>query len=536
MQRAKWTLRRATRRADPLLDLFDPRRTRYFPKDYDRIEAYKERFTDTARVFDLFVKRSESIEPGLDGHPVVVAVMPWFGTPAPWYAVAVGLGLARRGRRVVFLWHDTAYPELSASLRHQDDEIRSVLRRLERRFPVLRLSDQSSVAARPEPGDELLLDRLTEANLMWRLRGGIPTAKDDRFRVRVRDHLADALPRIRSLMRSDRFRYMVVPGGVIGPSGLYLEAGQDAGVRVATFDAGLGWTIVNTSGVAAQQTDLPRAFELLTAGLRGGDKDVTEAAQEEFSRRRSGSDLTRYQMAPSSTRDTDAEGSVLIPLSVVFDAAALGRHRVFADTEQWLRETIRVLLDETRVPIIVRQHPSERRATERSSFDVESMLHESFGSQTQLRFIAAEDDVSTYDLLDSCRLVLPFVSTIGIEAAALGKPVIISGDVYYGGLGFVWSASSRGEYFDLIRRGARGELPLLPDQVSRAWCCYYLNAVCQRVWTNFTPQPPDFWRWVARTPDELYGDPAVEDILTSIDQDVPLSMLRHERRMLIPSR
>ena len=32
---------------------------------------------------------------------------------------------------------------------------------------------------------------------------------------------------------------------------------------------------------------------------------------------------------------------------------------------------------------------------------------------------------------------------IGIEAAALGKPVVVGGAVYYADLGFVWSASTR---------------------------------------------------------------------------------------------
>jgi hypothetical protein len=124
-------------------------------------------------------------------------------------------------------------------------------------------------------------------------------------------------------------------------------------------------------------------------------------------------------------------------------------------------------------------------------------------------------------------VVLPFVSTIGIEAAALGKTVLISGASYYADLGFVWSARSREEYFDLLRQALRGELPLKPDQAERAWICFYLTAVSNRVWTEFTPHPSDFWRWCQRSPDDLLKDQTVQHILTAIDQNIPLALVRH---------
>ena len=98
-----------------------------------------------------------------------------------------------------------------------------------------------------------------------------------------------------------------------------------------------------------------------------------------------------------------------------------------------------------------------------------AILRERFGGDPRLRFVAAEDPVSTYDLLQSASMVLPFVSTIAMEGAALSKPVLIAGRCYYSDLGFVWVAASQGEYFDLLERGLEGRLPLLPDQVEKAW-------------------------------------------------------------------
>ena len=191
--------------------------------------------------------------------------------------------------------------------------------------------------------------------------------------------------------------------------------------------------------------------------------------------------------------------------------------------------TVRTILDLDAGPIVVRQHPSERRKMQRSRLDMGALIENTFRGDPRCRFIAASDPVSSYDLLQSSRLVLPYVSTIGIEAAAMGKPVLISGDCYYAGLGFVWSATSREEYFRLLGSGLRGDLPLREEQAERAWLCYYLTAVQNRVPTDFTPHPDDFWSWCGRSPAALFSDPVVADILEALDSNVPLSLLRHER-------
>ena len=74
---------------------------------------------------------------------------------------------------------------------------------------------------------------------------------------------------------------------------------------------------------------------------------------------------------------------------------------------------------------------------------------------TRCRFVAAEDSVNSYDLLRSARLVLPFTSNIGIEAAAIGKPVLVSGAAYYADLGFVWSPALSGRLFRAAQAGTR---------------------------------------------------------------------------------
>ena len=525
--RAAGLRHRASLALDPLRDRHDPDRRRYFPDDPDQLTGYRDRFDASARVLDPFLARSADIRNG-DRDPVAVVVMPWFGTPSPWYAIALGLGLARQGRRVTFVWHDLPFPGRQAAHELQNAAIGRALRRLGDRFDIVRASRVTESI--PGADDAAVAADLAAQNATWFLRAATDLLPRERgLEERMRASLARDLPRVRALVRRGGFDLLVVSGGVLLGSGCYMQAARDQGVRAATFDAGLGWTVVCTDGVAAQQTDLTRAFDMLRAEL-GDDTDaVVTAAREEYERRRLGSDATSYQQASAAGAATGGPRTVLVPLSVMFDTAALGRHHLFADSREWLVETVDAARRATDDPIVVRQHPSERRVVERSRFDAGAIVAEAFGDDPQVRFLPAEDPTNTYDILDRSHLVLPFVSTIGIEAAALGVPVVVGGRCYYSDMGFVWSASTRDEYAALVARGARGELPVLPDQTDRAWTCYYLNAVCQRVWTDFTAQPPDYWRWVARHPDELFADPQVRDILTALDDDVPLPILRHRR-------
>ena len=304
----------------------------------------------------------------------------------------------------------------------------------------------------------------------------------------------------------------MVPGGVYGSSGLFLREGRARGRRIATFDTDRRIAQICADGVAAQNGDIPTAFHSLWSADREVRQEAVRVAMTEFRDRSANLDHYGFQMLPAQKSSRYPDGCVLIPLNVEWDTAALGRHVNFETTADWLVSTVGALLAEDAGPVVVRQHPSERRPLQRSNLDVAGLLRRRFGNDSRCQFVAADDPVSSYDLLRAARLVLPFVSTIGIEAAALGKPVVISGACYYADLGFVWSAGSREEYLDLLHRGLHGKLTLRSDQVERAWLCYYLTAVRNRVSTDFTPHPDDFWTWSQRPLRSLLSDPAVVDI------------------------
>lgn len=509
----------------PLLHLFKDR-TRTAPEPWGNPETYAEEFPATARAFRAFLARAPRPARHSSPQPVGIVVTPWVRTPTPWYALALALALAARGRAIRLIWDDIPFPAPGEIVEMQNRAIRAMCARLPA-FEIVRLSNFPRAAL--SSADREHVDRLAEQNLIWHLRGAAANDAHLELHEQMRASLGESLARASSLFASKPFSYVVQCGGVFGGSSSILRAGRQAGVRVATYDANFGVIQVATEGIAAQQTDIPRAFQAALAWDAGTRDRALDQARTELEARAHGRDQARYQLVAPQTH-VPFPVDVLMPLNVEFDSASLGRHIVFQGTREWVTSTADFILRESNASVVIRQHPSERRRHERGLFDLASALERQFPNEPRIRYVAAEEPINTYDLVAHAGLVLPFASTIGYEAVAMGKPVLVAGSSCYSDLGFVHKPTSRAEFFDVLRSGLKGQLEVTAAQREQALLCYYLTPVCARVWTDFTAQPPDFWKWVKREPLQLFAEPEVADILSALDENVPMALVRHARK------
>lgn len=505
-----------------------PARETYLPAPGD---DYWADFTKGAEAFLDFLRRTRLPRQPAAGTPAGVVVMPWSAQPTPWYAVALAIGLVKRGRRVTLIFNDVPFPRASQLNTDQYAAIERVLAQLGKTFPIVRLSRSQAQPLTAQ--DDEAIRRVANLNVTWQMRAGDlgqPAAAEDQQQL-YRAGLGTAQGLLKGLLASQPFEYLLVPGGLYSSSGLFTLTGRAQRLRVASYDYGYGLLFLCTDGVAAHQADIPRAFDAIWQAQSEGQKQqITALAKQEFAQRVAGRDRTSFQKVGAAGQPLAPAGSVLLPLNVDWDASALGHHAAFANSLEWLQATVAFALEHSTAQVIVRQHPAERNEGSRSQLDLRGLLAAAFGSHPRYRFVAAEADVNTYDLMQAAGLVLPYVSTIGIEAAALGHPVIVAGSSYYADLGIVRAPRTRADYFAVLEQGLRGRLPALPEQAERAWLAYYLTQICNRVWTRFTPMRSDFWQWCLDDPETVFADPIVDDLLTAIDTNVPIALLRHQRR------
>ncbi len=462
------------------------------------------------------------------GQRLGVVITPWQGTSVPWYTLALGLLMVQHCSRVCFILDNTPFG--NKPWRHWFVLVclHTTMPLLRRRFEVVTLSSQPDQT--PTTESLALIHQLAKLNAVWHLRGDTVTQGREAYASLCGKQLRKANGRIAGLLQPGRFDLVLIPGGVYGTSGLWLAHAQASGARVCSFDAaGYGAAMFASNGVACRLQDIPSALARLKASpLAAEHQFALEAAASETARRRQGVDAFASQIAGAGGGDARHDGAVLIALNSSWDAAALGLHTVFEDNKQWIVDTTSYLLKHTKINVIIRQHPVERLALAWTSDDYHALLQTHFCNEPRVHFIAAEEAVNSYELLARVGLVVTYTSTIGIEAAALGKAVVTPSKCYYAGLGFVHQAQGLAAYQALLSQGVRGELQVSPQMEADARLCFYLTQCCNWFFSPFNPS--DFADWSKLGLRGLQADANVQVLLRSLRDNIPLATLNHEAR------
>jgi hypothetical protein len=458
-----------------------------------------------------------------------VVVTPWVGTAVPWYSLAIGMLLAADGARVTFLFDDLPFGDSMFRYRYIRRCISTVLDSIKGRHEVIQLSRVASTNSIDSTARKSI-QRLARLNAVWQMRGEIVDKGRLEHIALYEKQISAAHGPISRVVQSASLDVLFVPGGVFGTTGIWTETARAAGIRIASYDTGGYETVMlATNGIACQLQDIPDAFRRLMGSCDEAELTfAVRSAYDEMARRRSGTDTFSSQMKSDVDAGREFDGAVLIALNSSWDSAALGLHAVFDDNTHWILETVRTLLEFTDVPVIVRQHPAERLEFARTSDDYGELLRSHFGAHPRLRFIAAAEPVNSYALLDQVAAVITYTSTVGIEAAAVGRPVITPSNAYYASLGFVWRAGSEDEYKRMLIRAATGDLAVTDAMRREAAVCYYLTQCCNWIFTQFNPA--DFSKWSKRDLATLHADPKVRRILYAVRENVPAAHMNHVER------
>lgn len=463
---------------------------------------------------------------------VLVVVTPWQGTGIPWFSLVVGLMLGNRGATVTFVVDDQQFG--GNAIRHA-----FILRCIRAVMPIVarrhRVIDLAAFAPGPDHGDGAVIERLAQWNATWALRGETLVAGRSAFEAQARAQLTRADGRIAAVVATVPANILFVPGGVYGTSGLWVDRARRRGIRIASYDnGGYGMGMFAVDGIACHLADIPPTFRAIRQRCATDPAErgfIMAAATHEIAKRRQGTDAFSSQIV--DTQDVaiaaDLASGVLLALNSSWDSAALGRHHVFADSSAWIVATVRHLLENSGVPVIVRQHPAERLAFARTTDDYRGLLAHHFGSHPRLHFIAAESPVNSYTLLAQVGSVVVHTSTIGTEATIFGRPVVTSSMPYYADLGFVWRAADRAEYLALLDDAAAGRLVVTDTMRDDARICFYATQICS--WVKAVFNPEDFRQWSRRDFTALEADPAIVRLLEALLHNTPVALSNHLARV-----
>jgi hypothetical protein len=281
-------------------------------------------------------------------------------------------------------------------------------------------------------------------------------------------------------MQANQPEVVLVPNGLILEMGIVFRVARHLGIQVMTYEFNDQreqiWLAQNSS-IMRQETDY---LVQARCHLPMSDAMYQRLADLENARRGArvwGKSKRLWQYVSSqgagSTRKMlglDDRPVIMLAANVLGDSLTLGRN-VFAESmTEWMTRTVRFFADRPEVQLVIRVHPGETLVPRARSMGqvARDALPE---LPAHIHIIGATDRVNTYDMIEIADLGLVYTTTVGVETAMNGRPVIACGDTHYRGRGFTLDPNSWDEYFGMLET-VLNDLPahrLSEEQTAMAW-------------------------------------------------------------------
>jgi hypothetical protein len=459
-----------------------------------------------------------------------VLVTPWIRTAVPWYALTLALMMRLQGVSIIILWDDLIVDDISLEeagvSNRQNRVIGQILGQVKNYFNIVKLSEIKSVQLHEKDEQELM--RLAKMNTIHKYRSSVSTEMTSNYTSQWVLHQKFNMQKIKGLFCQHKIHRILLPGGVYGNSGLYnhfIEKKEN----VSSFDCGFNRALICVNGITGYQEDVTTCLE--SPEIKNMKPEyrniVRKMALQELELRKNGNDFYSTQVLPLEKSTKKYEHDIIIPLNITWDLPALGKHRLFESDYDWVVETVTFILNHTNASVAVRQHPHERHHS--SGVDFSNEMKIKYDYSDRFRMYSCDDEMNTYSLMLNAKLVLPYVSTIGIEAALMRKTVIMESDGYYSNYSFVQKAYSKTDYFDLIKENLSFPKELTIKQYEDALICYYLTQKCTAEDTYFTPHNINFREWILKGHDELLTNDSVRNIVRALVTKTPLALINHRK-------
>jgi hypothetical protein len=148
-----------------------------------------------------------------------------------------------------------------------------------------------------------------------------------------------------------------------------------------------------------------------------------------------------------------------------WDAADLASS-FFTDSDEWLFESLKVMMKNKNINWIIKIHPAELRYKNLTS--TTTKITEKFPIlPPHVKIINPSQEINTLDIYHLIDVGITIFGTVGVELPLYGKPIISAGHAHFTEKGFSFDTRSRLDYLSLLSR-LNAPLSLNNEQISLA--------------------------------------------------------------------
>ncbi|MBR3770883.1 MAG: hypothetical protein IKL07_01300 [Clostridium sp.] len=380
----------------------------------------------------------------------------------------------------------------------------------------------SEKKAKLDKDDEQFIEKMSGYSLRWldsRYDESFLEGAEHREEI-AREIMKNNLMSLKAFFCVNEFEVISIYTGMHKHRGLYLRIGELYDVRVCTYDGSTGdLMLIETDGVSSHSYDIRRIFaehmfddqereQIIKLGQKGFEKRIHSTAKD--------GDYN-YQLVGEG-EDLDKTYDVIMPLNIFWDSAALGVDRLFSDYVEWINETLLYLMEQTDVSVMIREHPAQNALPSFKYDQLADKIPLLHRYKDRIFFCKAEQKINTYQYMKHCKLVLPYTSTIGLEAVIMGIPIVTHTSVYYGAFSFGNAAQTKEQYKTMIQSALDGKLTVTIEQKKDALMALY----CQLKHYIRMPFTEANDVWMDWTIEEVNQSKGVDEIVDVIANNIPI--------------
>lgn len=501
------------------------------------INYSSERFLQTYKLFKLFLENVPfellNKKKKTPGQLAGIIISPRNNSGIPWCNLAIALLYRALGHSVKLLWDDLPFldPEWDTQNTAVGELVLFICRNTDIRFVKLSEFSETDI----DESDLREIRRLSLANGVWNVRNVVPTAELERYINLSEQTMIVNSRKIKTMYKTEKVSFCLHQSLINNNGGLHKWFGNKNNIRVSSFDISCGCGKTGLNNIPGYSEELPQLIDENSEFYLFDDPETInmaiDIAKHEHELRRLGKDVKQSQIITVEQDLSESRPDIILPLNILWDAAALIRNRFFSTPYNWIIETVDFILLQTEATVAVRQHPHERQFERYATGTrLGESLQEKFGNNPRFIFYSSNDQVNSYRLVEQSKVVLPYTSTLGIEAALMGKHVIMESSVYYVDQPFVTKAKSKEDYFNKIKEALKTTPTATAGSVSeKGWLLYYLHNKCIQVYSPFGLDPADFDNWVPLGFERLLNDENLIVALDSLAKNIPFGYVNGKK-------
>ncbi len=417
------------------------------------------------------------------------------------HATLLGIALAGLGDQVTLAylpyanWHR---PINRFDLRRHNAYAQNMLQRaspLMRTISFMETKSAGSRGSMPSLPKTLVheIEAVSERDVQYTLQVEEVDHQDALYRLRMERNLQAATAAL-AWMQANHPQVLITPNGSIIEMGAVYQVARFLDIPVVTYEFGEQrgriWLAQNGEVMRQDTIDMWQSCRHtpLTSLQWGQIRALYASRQqanlwENFTRRwqgQPGQGGAQVRQALGLGDGSDSQQPVvLLAANVIGDSLTLGRQVFTRNMTEWLERTLRTLAQNPQVMVIVRVHPGERYTKGPSVADLVRRILPDLPAH--MRLVGASDPVNTYDLVEIADLGLVYTTTVGMEMAMSGVPVIVAGLTHYRAKGFTLDPDSWQTHDQMLEREISGLLArndpaanrLSREQVEQAWTYAY---------------------------------------------------------------